>query len=106
MSDAQTPAVQIVDNTAANRYEARIGSQVAGFAEYIRTKHLIAFVHTEVNPGYEGQGVGTSLVRFSLDEARTAGLDVLPVCPFYASWIARHPDYQGLLYTNKSKVSD
>ncbi|MET7352974.1 GNAT family N-acetyltransferase [Streptomyces mirabilis] len=106
MSDAQTPSVQIVDNTAANRYEARIGSVVAGFAEYIRTERLIAFVHTEVNPGYEGQGIGAALVRSSLDEARSAGLAVLPVCPFYAGWIARHPDYQALLYSGKSKVSD
>jgi hypothetical protein len=106
MSDAPTPTVQVVDNAAANRYEARIGSEVAGFAEYIRTTRLIAFVHTEVNPGYEGQGIGAALVRTSLDEARAANLAVLPVCPFYAGWIARHPDYQALLYSGKSKVSD
>ncbi|MFJ8364088.1 GNAT family N-acetyltransferase [Streptomyces sp. NPDC093984] len=106
MSDAQTPTVQIVDNAAANRYEAIIGSELAGFAEYIRTKQLIAFVHTEVNPGYEGQGIGAALVRSSLNEARAAGLAVLPVCPFYAGWIARHPEYQALVYSGKSKVSD
>jgi predicted GNAT family acetyltransferase len=106
MSDVPTPTVQVVDNAAANRYEARIGSEMAGFAEYIRTARLIAFVHTEVNTGYEGQGIGSALVRTSLDEARAAGLAVLPVCPFYAGWIARHPDYQSLLFSGESKVSD
>ncbi|MBG7702549.1 N-acetyltransferase [Streptomyces sp. MC1] len=106
MSDSQTPAVQIVDNAEANRYEARVGGQLAGIAEYIRTKRLIAFVHTEVNSRYEGQGIGAALVRSSLDEARAASLAVLPVCPFYAGWIARHPEYQALVYSGKSKVSD
>ncbi|MFG2358720.1 GNAT family N-acetyltransferase [Streptomyces sp. NPDC048521] len=106
MSDSQTPAAQIVDNAEANRYEALIDGELAGFAEYIRTQRLIAFVHTEVHTGYEGQGIGAALVRSSLDEARAAGLAVLPVCPFYAGWIARHPEYKALVYSGKSKVSD
>ncbi|MFE6895182.1 GNAT family N-acetyltransferase [Streptomyces sp. NPDC057694] len=106
MTESQSPTARISDNTEANRYEAFVDGELAGFAQYIRTKDLIAFVHTEVNEGYEGQGIGGSLVRFSLDAARTAGVAVLAVCPFYSGWIARHPDYQDLLYTSKSKVND
>ncbi|WP_326594826.1 GNAT family N-acetyltransferase [Streptomyces sp. NBC_01803] len=106
MSDSQTRTAQIIDNTEANRYEAFVDGELAGFAEYMRTKNLIAFVHTEVNAGYEGQGIGGALVRSSLDTARAAGLAVLPVCPFYTGWIARHPEYRELVYTNRSKVND
>jgi predicted GNAT family acetyltransferase len=106
MSETQRNTSQIVDNKEASRYEALVDGKVAGFAEYIRTKNLIAFVHTEVNTGYEGQGIGTALVRSSLDTARADGLAVLPVCPFYTGWIARHPDYQDLVYKNRSKVND
>ena len=63
-------------------------------------------MHTEVSPEYEGRGVGAALVRTALDEARAANLQVLPVCPFFAGWIARHPDYQDLLYQSRSKVND
>ncbi|BAG19941.1 MULTISPECIES: GNAT family N-acetyltransferase [Streptomyces] len=101
-------AVEVKDVPGAKRYEARVDgeAEVAGFADYLRTAELIAFLHTEVSPAYEGRGVGSALARASLDEARAAGLRVLPTCPFYAGWIARHPEYQDLLYQSRSKVSD
>ncbi|MFE9013310.1 GNAT family N-acetyltransferase [Streptomyces cyaneofuscatus] len=101
-------AVAVKDVPEAKRYEARIEgeSEVAGFADYLRTTELIAFLHTEVSPRYEGKGVGSALVRTALDEARAAKLRVLPTCPFFAGWIARHPEYQDLLYQSRSSVSD
>ncbi|CAM5400656.1 hypothetical protein SPURM210S_02907 [Streptomyces purpurascens] len=50
--------VEVADVPGAKRYEARVDgeSEVAGVAEYIRTAELIAFVHTEVAPQYEGRG--------------------------------------------------
>ncbi|WP_146058237.1 N-acetyltransferase, partial [Streptomyces sp. SM9] len=45
-ADPQT--VDVRDDAEANRYEARVGGQLAGTAQYIRTPGLIAFVHTEV----------------------------------------------------------
>ncbi|NEB37754.1 GNAT family N-acetyltransferase [Streptomyces sp. SID14515] len=101
-------AVEVSDAPGANRYEARVDgqSEPAGIAQYIRTSELVAFVHTEVDPAYEGRGVGSALVRAALDEARAANLRVLATCPFFAGWIARHPDYQDLLYQSRSKVSD
>ncbi|MGW0877115.1 GNAT family N-acetyltransferase [Streptomyces sp. NPDC002755] len=106
MSDARPNSARIVDNVDANRYEAYVDGELAGIAEYIRTKNLIAFVHTEVEKAYEGQGIGGALARNSLDAARAAGTPVLAVCPFYAGWIARHPDYKSLVYTNRSRVTD
>ncbi|MFE1995086.1 GNAT family N-acetyltransferase [Streptomyces parvulus] len=101
-------SVEVSDVPEARRYEARVdgASRVAGVAEYIRTPELIAFVHTEVEADYEGVGVGSALVRAALDEARAAHLRVLATCPFFAGWIARHPEYQDLLYQSRSKVSD
>ncbi|MBZ6101209.1 GNAT family N-acetyltransferase [Streptomyces olivaceus] len=100
--------VEVSDVPEAKRYEARVdgGPEVAGVAEYIRTAELVAFVHTEVGPEYEGAGVGSALVRTALDEARAARLRVLATCPFFAGWIARHPEYQDLLYQSRSQVSD
>lgn len=100
--------VKVIDVPEAGRYEARVDGEttLAGYAQYIRTSELIAFVHTEVAPGHEGQGIGSALVRTSLDEARAARLRVLATCPFYASWIGRHPEYADLLYQARSKVSD
>ncbi|GAA2677317.1 GNAT family N-acetyltransferase [Streptomyces aculeolatus] len=100
--------MEVSDVPEAKRYEARIEgeSEVAGVADYIRTAELVAFVHTEVPPEYEGRGVGAALVRTALDEARAANLRVLAICPFFAGWIARHPEYKDLLYQSRSRVSD
>lgn len=97
---------QVSDAPAANRYEARFGDTLAGYAQYVRTPGLIAFVHTEVDPQFEGRGVAAALARSSLDEARATGTAVLAACPFYAGWIQRHPEYQDLLASTEQQAAD
>ena len=90
--------VTVEDNPDESRYEAVAESGlVAGFAAYEKKEGLLAFTHTEVDDAFEGQGVGSSLVRGSLDHARTTGLRVRPLCPFIKGYIDKHPEYQDLL---------
>jgi predicted GNAT family acetyltransferase len=90
----------VVSNVPAElRYEARDGEILAGLAAYLLTSNnLIVFTHTEVEAGYEGKGVGSQLARAALDDARTRGLGVVPLCPFIRGWIDRHPDYADLVH--------
>lgn len=97
---------KITDSPGTRRYEAHMDGRLAGFSAYIRTPEMIAFLHTEVDPEFEGRGVGSALARQALDEARERGQSVLAACPFIAGWIAHHPDYQDLEYTPRSAVSD
>ena len=55
------------------------------------------FTHTEVPEGHEGKGIGTMLIRFALDAARERGLKVIPICPFFAAYMQKHPEVQDLL---------
>ena len=82
----------IADNPAADRYEITVDDEVAGFAQYGVRPGLIAFVHTEIADGHEGQGLGSKLIRFALDDARARGVQVLPFCPFVNGYIQRHPE--------------
>ena len=94
-----TETIEIVDNPKANRYEARIGGTLAGYAEYKLTPDLIVFTHTEVLPEYEGNGVGSALAKFALDDIKAAGVrKVLPLCPFIKTWIGRHAAYIPLVF--------
>ncbi len=96
MSEQQAD-VEIRDNTEYLRYEARLGGRVAGFSQYrIRPGHLV-FIHTKVDPAYEGRGIGSRLVRWELDDVRRRGLKVVPVCPFVRAFIRRHDEYADLL---------
>ena len=98
MDVAAEPKVEVVDEPGRRRFEIRVDGELAGFAEYRRTPGLIAFVHTLIDPRFEGQGLGSRLVTDALNEARAAGLEVLPFCPFVRAFIASHTsDYLDLV---------
>ena len=82
----------IVDAEGANRYEARVDGNLAGFLDYVMKRGRIALVHTEVLPDREGQGVAAALVRFALDDARRRELLVIASCPYARAYVERHPE--------------
>ena len=89
----------ITNNTDESRYEIRLGDELVGHAEYTLNDGLITFTHTEIDPAFEGQGLGSRLVRAALDDIRdTGGVKVLAVCPFVKGWMLKHPEYADLLY--------
>ena len=89
--------IDVRDNTAASRFEALLDGGLAGFAEYHDRGGRRVFTHTEVDPAFEGRGIGGALARGALDATRAAGLGVVPLCPFIKAWIERHPDYADLV---------
>lgn len=94
----------IRDNRERHRFEADLGDGTIAIAEYTLPKGKIMFTHTEVPPAHEGQGIGSALIRFALAEARTRGLQVIPICPFFAAYIKRHEEVQDLLDPAYRKV--
>ena len=91
--------VDVSRNDSSRRYEARVDGVLAGFAEYQLTDDLVIFTHTEVDPAFEGQGVGSAIARFALDDVREQShRRVLPLCPFIKAWIGKHPEYIPLVY--------
>ena len=97
MSDVSEQVV-VTRNEDESRWEARIGGELAGFAAYQLTDELVVFTHTEVDPAYEGQGVGSALARAALDDVRGTDRKVLPLCPFIKGWIGGHREYVDLVY--------
>ena len=89
----------VANNADLNRYEITVDGKLAGFAEYMLNPALITFTHTEIDPAFEGQGLGSQLVRFALDDVRAGGeRKVLPLCPFVKGWMVKHPEYADLHY--------
>jgi predicted GNAT family acetyltransferase len=85
-------AIEVRDNPPESRYEIRADGRLAGFVIYETHPDHITFIHTEIEPQYEGEGLGSQLARAVLDDARRRGLTVVPICPFIAGYIRRHPD--------------
>jgi predicted GNAT family acetyltransferase len=86
----------VQDNPAEHRYEITVDDELAGFSAYNRTDDVVDITHTEIFPGREGQGVGSTLVSGALDDIRSRDLRVRPTCSFVQSYLERHSDYQDL----------
>jgi predicted GNAT family acetyltransferase len=89
--------VEVTDNPDKARFEIVADGELAGFAQYHLRDGVIAFTHTQTDDRFRGHGLGSRLVRASLDEARARQLVVLPYCPFVRSWITEHSDYADLI---------
>ncbi len=88
---------EVEDNPTLSRFEMASGGAVA-FVEYVRAGDgRIALLHTEVPEALSGKGVGSALVRGTLDAVRAEGLKVVPRCEFVAAYVARYPEYRDLL---------
>ena len=88
---------EVVDVPEASRYELRLDGHLIGLAAYHRRDGRIAFTHTEVDESCEGKGCGSQLAEAVLEDARRQGLAVVPLCPFIAHYIERHPEYAELV---------
>lgn len=58
--------------------------------------HTVDFAHTFVSRDRRGEGLASRVVAGALDHAREKGLKVVPSCPFVASYLDDHPEYQDL----------
>ncbi|CAM3408954.1 N-acetyltransferase domain-containing protein [Deinococcus saxicola] len=94
-SDSQK--ITFRDNEAAQQYEIHMNGELAGHAEYRPLEKARELPHTELKDQFEGQGLGSRLVQFALDDLRARGLKVVPTCPFVADYIGKHPEYQDLV---------
>ncbi|MBM7495040.1 putative GNAT family acetyltransferase [Micromonospora luteifusca] len=95
----------MTDVPERERFEARDeAGVVAGVVTYQLTGTIIAYTHTEVDPAFEGRGVGSTLARAVMDDARARKRTVVPICPFLAKWLVKHPEYEGIVIRSTRKV--
>jgi uncharacterized protein len=96
-SGSDLSAPRVADDPGKSRYEILVDGELAGFVAYRLKGDVIAFLHTETEPPFQGAGLASRLVRETLDDARQRHLSVLPFCPYVAGWIQRHPEYADLV---------
>jgi predicted GNAT family acetyltransferase len=89
--------IEVTRNDAALQYDVELNGTHAGLIRFTREGDVITLVHTEVEPRFEGEGVGSALVKGALDDIRARGERVVPVCPFVSAYLERHPEYADLV---------
>ena len=90
------PPYHLVDNVESRRYEFLIGGYLARI-DYIRTEDKIFLTHTEVAPELEGRGIATALTVAALKDIESKGLMLVPLCPYLAGYLKRHPEWRKLV---------
>ncbi len=87
----------VTDHPESGRFEITVDGELAGFANYHRVAGNLDFTHTEIDDRFEGQGLGSTLIRAGLEAARERAMGVLPHCPFVRSFIERHAQFLDLV---------
>src|SRR3954468_5045906 len=82
----------VADNAELHRFEISVDGELAGFAVYHDHAGRRTFTHTEIGDAYEGHGLGSTLIRHVLDDARARGVERLRVSRSARASIADHPD--------------
>lgn len=90
-------AATVRDSTALHRYELLLGGELVGDLMYRTKDDVVTLIHTEIASRLKGRGLGEQLVAGALDDIRTRGLHIVPLCPFVAAYIRRHPEYDDLV---------
>jgi len=85
------------DGPSGGVYRMRLDGHVAEMTFSRAGERLIIVDHTEVPRALRGRGVGESLVRHAVEEARRGGTRIFPLCPFAAAQFRKHPELQDVL---------
>lgn len=87
---------QLIDNKDKKQYEFLIEDRVARI-EYIKVKNSIYLTHTEVPVSLEGKGIASNLIKATLEEVKSNNWTFIPLCPFVAGYIKKHPEWNSFL---------
>lgn len=89
--------VTIRHNPERERFEVLVAGNVVGKAAYktydAAGSQQRIFYHTVINEEYGGQGLAGQLATAALGATVSAGMGIVPVCPYIKKFLAKHPDY-------------
>ena len=85
-------SISVVKNYELNRFEIYSDGELAGFADFKIENQVISYTHTEIDPRFGGQGLGSQLIKEALDEALEQNLEVAPYCSFVSAYIKKNSE--------------
>jgi len=85
-------SISVVKNYELNRFEIYSAGELAGFADFKIENQVISYTHTEIDPRFGGQGLGSQLIKEVLDEALEQNLEVAPYCSFVSAYIKKNSE--------------
>lgn len=96
MSSEEDNKLFITDNSSKKQFELVSGGYTSRI-EYMLVGNKIFLTHTEVPTELEGKGIGSKIVKLVLEEIESRKLKLIPLCPFVAKYISKHPEWKRIL---------
>lgn len=90
--DIDHSKLEVIHSPSKNRFETWIDNQLSKL-DYLLDEETIVMTHVGVYPEHRGQGVAGKLTEVALQYAKENSLRVIPMCPYIAAFIRRHPQY-------------
>ena len=82
-------SISVLKNDELNRFEIYSDGELAGFVDFKIENQMISYTHTEIDPRFGGQGLGSQLIKEALDKALEQDLEVAPYCSFVSAYIKK-----------------
>ncbi|MFN4024479.1 MAG: GNAT family N-acetyltransferase [Hyphomonas sp.] len=85
------------DGPTGGRYFVTIDGHTAEMTYSKAGSSRLIIDHTGVPDALRGRGAGQALVKRAVEDARAAGIKIIPLCPFAKAQIEKHPEWQDVL---------
>ena len=86
----------IRNNPAAHQFETTVNGKTA-VVQYKLRNGVMTVLHTIVPKELEGQGIAAALTKQVLAYIAEEKLELIPLCPYMAAYLQKHPEYQSLV---------
>jgi predicted GNAT family acetyltransferase len=85
------------DGPSGGRYTATINGHTAEMTYSKAGTSRLIIDHTGVPDALRGMGAGQAMVQRAVEDARAAGIKIIPLCPFAKAQIEKHAEWQDVL---------
>ncbi|MGB3375768.1 MAG: GNAT family N-acetyltransferase [Microbacterium sp.] len=102
LRDVDTPSAETDEEVSVHRiadrsvYSATIAGHEIATVLYREESDRIVVLSTDVEPAFRGRGIAGDLIADALDDIRSRGMRVSPVCAVVAAFMASDLQYSDL----------
>lgn len=92
-----TADITVTRNDEKSRYEIHVEDELGGYVTIEPSDNgSVVVPHTEIDPAFKGEGLGSRLVGEALADLARRGDTVTPTCPFVVHYL-RENEVAGLI---------
>jgi uncharacterized protein len=93
--------MEVEHQAEASRFIVRVPQGLAVLRYSMTSPRIMDIESTFVPAAARGRGIGAALVERAMHHARDAELTVVPSCWYVRTWVDAHPEFGGMLRSER-----